>query len=704
MYSRRLKTFILIFIIFISICLIRLVQLQIFECNDSREKIDQIGLAPARSIPTLRGSILDRHGEAIATEQPKFYLSISYKLTRLLDDRFWESNALIRMQSKGVTKAQAMRYWKNRLSDDIDALNEILERIDSLPNTNKDAALAQIDKINDKLWKMREYFAWKRNMPRSKKFSEYKEKYSQTQRLIMEAEINDLAEMKNNWYELAELKEMSDQVAAQEEFAANPNVKINAKAIRVYPFKSAACQVIGWVNPKHSDKKLFEHDRFLSYKNGELSGYWGLEYILEPFLRGARGEIVQKKRSLKAEHTPRKFGTDVKISIDIKLQKAIESLITNPEKNKNYKLPTGAILIDVPSGEILAMVSTPTFDLNKMRSEFSKVAGNNNPNKPLESRALYRTYPPGSSIKPFIYIIGLEEGYVSRDEIISCPPVPEKNWPKCWLQRQWSCHDDQWRDDGGNIGENALRGSCNIYFTKLANRMKPRTLQKWLWDFGFGHRILQSPDFDLIDKNIDVSELKNRNLNESSGSIANKRLVKSPTSFDQIGPLYKSERKWFGMGQGNLYVNLLQVANAYATIARGGIYMTPVLYTNIAAPSTMEVRDLNLKKTTLDSLYRGLYAVVNKYHGTAYSTFKKANFKSIGITVYGKTGSTQKPENAWFSGFAKDTSGRSIAIAVVVEGGQHGSSDAAPIGRDILELCWEFGYLGNAEHKNNDNN
>lgn len=617
-----------------------------------------------------------------------------------MDDRFWEANALIRAKSKGITKQQAMKYWVTHLTDDIDALNEILEKIETLPNTNKQDVLDQIDKINNKLWRMRKYCAWRRNMPHSKNFSDYEKKNSLEQQLILEAEINDLAEMRTTWYELAELTLSKDRVAAQEQFATNHNVRIQAHGARNYPFKSAACQIIGWVNPRHSDEKLFENDRFLSYKYGELSGYWGLEYILEPFLRGKRGEIVQKKHSLEPEHTPRIFGTDVVISIDIKLQQAIEELIIDPERNKNFALPSGAVLIDVASGEILAMVSTPIFDLNNMRKNFNKVSGKNNPKKPLESRILYRTFPPGSSIKPLIYIIGLEEGYISKNEIISCPSHPEKNWPKCWLQRQWSCHDDQWYDEGGNNGENALRGSCNIYFTKLANRMDPRTLQKWLWNFGFGHKILQEPGFNLLDEEIDISGLGNRNLNESAGTIANKRIVKSPESFDQIAPLDKGERKWFGMGQGNLYSTALQVANSYATIARGGVHMTPILYTNIADPGTMKVVDLNLKESTKKSVRNGLHAVVNKRHGTAYNAFKKINFKSLGIDVFGKTGSTQNPENAWFSGFAEDNSGKSIAITVVVEGGQHGSSDAAPIARDIFELCWKFGYLGNADQEN----
>ncbi|MBA7687223.1 hypothetical protein ES703_95684 [subsurface metagenome] len=87
-------------------------------------------------------------------------------------------------------------------------------------------------------------------------------------------------------------------------------------------------------------------------------------------------------------------------------------------------------------------------------------------------------------------------------------------------------------------------------------------------------------------------------------------------------------------------------------------------------------------------------AVVNEPGGTAYKEFVPASLAEQGIEVYGKTGSTEEPDHAWFSGFAADSTGHSIAIAVVVEGGQHGSSDASPLARDIIQFCIEAQYIG----------
>jgi cell division protein FtsI/penicillin-binding protein 2 len=89
-----------------------------------------------------------------------------------------------------------------------------------------------------------------------------------------------------------------------------------------------------------------------------------------------------------------------------------------------------------------------------------------------------------------------------------------------------------------------------------------------------------------------------------------------------------------------------------------------------------------------------MYAVVNEPGGTAYNEFARSDLAGQGIDVYGKTGSTEGSVNAWFAGFAKDNQGRAIAVVVIVEGGQHGSSDAAPLAYDIIQFCAEAGYIG----------
>jgi penicillin-binding protein 2 len=364
-----------------------------------------------------------------------------------------------------------------------------------------------------------------------------------------------------------------------------------------------------------------------------------------------------------------------------------------------------AVVIDVGTGDILALVSMPLFDLNRVRYDYGDLA--NDSDKPLINRAINEWYPPGSVIKPVILIAGLESGEITPEKSISClaQKAPE-SWPSCWLyNRHGAGHDGRWE----NNARNAIRGSCNIYFSHLADRIDPLVLQQWLFKFGYGRNILFPP------ASIAQTELS-RNLRQLSGVISNTIPRGAISNFEQVPPLRESERRWFGIGQGNLLVTPLQVANAMAAIARGGFYKSPRLFlessqepasistsrfeNRLSAVASAKVEelsiDLNISPETLAVIYDGMSAVVSETGGTAYSIFAPVltSLAEQDIKVYGKTGSTQATENAWFAGFATDSANRSIAIAVVVEGGQHGSSDAAPLARDIIQFCFDAGYVG----------
>jgi penicillin-binding protein 2 len=184
-----------------------------------------------------------------------------------------------------------------------------------------------------------------------------------------------------------------------------------------------------------------------------------------------------------------------------------------------------------------------------------------------------------------------------------------------------------------------------------------------------------------------------RNFNQASGIISSTNPEQKVQRFEDVAPLRQNDRRWFGIGQGNLRVTPLQVANAMAALARGGIFKRPRL---IWEPGNSEGEDMGISLETLAVIYDGMSAVVNEAGGTANTQFEPflSTLTAEDVKVYGKTGSTERPEHAWFGGFAQDSAARKIAIAIVVEGGQHGSSDAAPLARDIIQFCIEAGYIG----------
>jgi penicillin-binding protein 2 len=286
-----------------------------------------------------------------------------------------------------------------------------------------------------------------------------------------------------------------------------------------------------------------------------------------------------------------------------------------------------------------------------------------------------------------ILIAGLESGKITPEKSISClAQKAPRNWPSCWLYNKHSLgHDGRWE----NNARNAIRGSCNIYFSQLADRIDPQVLQQWLFKFGYGRNILFPP---ASTANTEF----NRNLRQLPGVISNTIPRGAISNFEQIPPIRKSERRWFGIGQGYLLVTPLQVANAMAAIARGGFYKPPRLFMDEPNNPGFDIIDLGISLQTLAVIYDGMSAVVNETGGTAYSTFGSilTSLAEQDIKVYGKTGSTQAPETAWFGGFAIDGANRSIAIAVVVESGQSGSRDAAPLASNIIQFCIDAGYVG----------
>jgi len=564
----------------------------------------------------------------------------------------------------------------------------------------------EIERINNYVWDRRMFQAWRKefpdseviiedynnivsSVPISRALADFKAKQPDSNIRDELASKIDILEMHDDW-PLLELNTDDDVFAAQLEFMDTDGLYILPKAHRFYPYGSVAAQTIGWVGPatQKQDKELFEDDELLSYLEGELCGREdGVEYVCEAVLRGSRGKLSHDIDGNLTSKIPQNFGADVKLTLDIELQQRIEDYLANDYQHEpNCGPGMSAVVIDVGTSDILALVSLPVYDLNRVRYEYGDLVSDKN--KPLINRAINAQYPPGSVVKPLILAAGLETGKITPEEIISCPGhAPPEGWPRCLIFMRYGIgHDSKWP----NTARNAIKGSCNIYFSQLADRIEPEVLQQWLYKFGYGHDDLFLPNSLIDEAKTDVV----RNFNQASGIISSTIPRNKITSFEDVAPLRERDRRWFGIGQGNLRVTPLQVANSMATLARGGIYKRPRL---IREPHDYyEGEDLGISLETLAVIYDGMSAVVNEVSGTAHTPFEPVlgTLTAEDVKVFGKTGSTQAPEHAWFGGFVQDSAARKIAIAVVVEGGQHGSSDAAPLACNIIQLCIEYGYVG----------
>jgi len=710
MYSKRIKIFIILSVLLLTFCMLRLIQMQLVKNSFYQKQITKLKKErwQYKQLKTVRGVIFDRKRIILAEDEPQFNLHIAYQLSSVLDERLIKAKMLNAAAKNDTSLADDI---KEKINNKQKQLNRVISKCAKLKNAPPSEIKKRIQQINNHIWNLRAFQVWRKQIPDSELIQKYKNIISVPLKEAMRELENkrpdpqnrlkligaiEIAEMYQTW-PLFELKNDDDILTAQLEFMNIDSIQIVPEAHRNYPYKSVAAQTIGWVGPatQKEDKKLFENDRLLKYLDYDICGREdGAEYVCEPLLRGRRGEKIYDIDRELVNKVETQLGGDVVLTIDIELQKRIENYIENYNHEPYCGPGFAAVVIQVSTGDILALVSLPSFDLNTARYDYDELA--NDPNKPLINRAINKRYPPGSVTKPIILIAGLQSNKVSPDEVISCPAKPApRGWPNCWIYNSYKIgHDASWP----NYARNAIKGSCNIYFSRLADRIKPETLQKWLFDFGYGHKFNLAPE--KIQKN-----WPNKNFRQIQGIISSSIPKKQISTFEELPPLSKQERRWFGIGQGNLRANPLQVANAMAVIARDGLYKKPELFiTNESAedkkseqnPQTLkpESIDLGISPETLKVIRDGMHAVVSETGGTAYKAFAHSGFEQENVKIYGKTGSTEAPNIAWFAGYAQDNIGKSISIAVAVEGGQHGSSDAAPLARDIIQFCINAGYIG----------
>ncbi len=705
MYDRRVKIFIGIGLLLMLIAVLRLMQMQLLADSRLQDEIAALKLQRGRSkqFGTVRGDILDRNGNVLATDVPEFQVAISYRLTCFGDRRVLEA-----------TEARA-----RQTSDDpslYDYYSEVDTKGADLWRVVTDCAKfglsvqevsARVRSINDHVWNQRAFIAWYRNGPDPNFLAEHDNRINsirlsaalaeferqvpdQRERYRKILNVDDIPDVHKS-YPLIDLRTEDDVFAAQMEFMDLNDLEIVPSGYRRYPYGSVAAQTIGWTGPATSDAEteLFEHDPLAKYLPGDVCGKRpGVEYVCEAFLRGRRGEQATDIDGQLVSSTEAQFGRDVQLTLDIELQQQIEQYVTDLQLNPNAGAPTSIVVLDIRSGDILALVSLPTYDLNRVRSEYGALAADNR-TKPLLNRALYGQYPPGSSVKPIILVAGLEADAITADEVIGCPSQPAPTgWPNCWIWKDHRRgHDERWT----NNARNAIKGSCNIYFSHLAHRLDGPVLQRWLFDFGYGRRAPLEEPLPW------PTEVRPRRFLQAQGQISTRRPTATVTAFEDVLPVRDGDKRYFGMGQGNLWASPLQVANGFATLARNGQHKPPRLFLKPKAPAAAvpeEPVDLGISAATLDVVFAGMSAVVNETGGTAYDMFHGSGLDHQGVKVYGKTGSTENPEHAWFGGFAEDSDGAKIALAVIVEGGQHGSRDAAPLARDVVQLCIHKGYVG----------
>ena len=353
-------------------------------------------------------------------------------------------------------------------------------------------------------------------------------------------------------------------------------------------------------------------------------------------------------------------GDDLVLTIDDKIQRIGE---------RDLKGKRGAIVaMDPRTGEILAMVSAPDFDLNEFSYVTSKdylKALYNDPAKPFFNRATMSVQPPGSTFKPLEAIAALDMGVITTSTTFTC------KGGATFYGRYFKCDAVH-----GTLNVvHAIEHSCNVFFYNLIYRIGLDKWHDYATRFGFGK-----------ETHIDIG-------NEVAGFIPDSKYYEKEYGSDWPKSIMAS----LGIGQGEVSVTPLQLAQYCSLIANDGVTYTPHLvrgYIDNATHKLIRLNnskkiDVHIDKKIFDIVKEGMFLVVNG-NGTA------AGSRLPDIQMAGKTGTAQNPhgkDHAWFIGFAPYKNPK-IAFCVFVENVGFGATWAAPIAKDIVEA-----YLGN---KNND--
>lgn len=434
-----------------------------------------------------------------------------------------------------------------------------------------------------------------------------------------------------------------------------PGVSYIVEMERSYPDSLMASHMFGYT--KEISKKQLEVDKSY-YDMGDFIGNNGIEKTYEKFLRGTKGVkyvLVDSRRKENGRFNnglnDRESikGSDLVLSIDEDAQRVAE---------KGFQGLTGALVaIEPQTGEVLAFVSSPQYDLNNFTTVTPKEIWkqmSTDPNKPMQNRATLSAYPPGSTFKILGAIAGLETGVITPQTIINCPGG-------FYFGRFFKCHGGA---HGGLNVEHAIEKSCNTFFYSLILRVG---LDKWAdyaRRFGFGKKT-----------GIDIGEERGGIL--PSTAYYNKRY--GPKGWTQ-GFVVS-----LGIGQGELNVTPIQLAQYVAMIANNGRTKRPHIVKGYydenkkIIPFQFEDVDAHVSQKTMDIVKHGMFLVVNGA-GTA------RNAQIPGFEVAGKTGTAQNPhgkDHAWFIGFAPFDNPK-IAVAVLVENAGFGATWAAPIAKNVM--------------------
>ncbi len=479
-----------------------------------------------------------------------------------------------------------------------------------------------------------------------------------------------MGKAKPDWF--VPLKDLSAEAYQQNAaFLENlPGVVLRQSYVRAYSGGPLAAHVVGYLGKIQEDD--LEVWKQKGYRGDENVGRGGLERWGEAYLTGRKGGVLTiidaqgQASSIIAERSPMP-SRNIYATIDRALQSAAQTVLGDQ---------VGAIVaLDPRDGQVLAMVSTPSFDPNQFVGEVNPATWQSllaDPRHPLLNRAAQGVYPPASLFKIISTTAALEAGGYAPTSPFQCNGIwfgLGARWAKtCWL-----------RSGHGAIDLAAgLTGSCDVVFYEIGKHLHeledgPNILAQYARAFGLG-RATGLEGFNEATGVVPDANWKTQTLRES---------------------WYPGDTVNMAIGQGYTLVTPLQMAVMFSAVANGGVLYTPQIVLRVDASEgeseivfqRKETGRLPLKSENLDMIRQSLLAVTSGARGTALYAFE-----GFPISVAGKTGTAEhsaEEPHAWFAGYAPADNPQ-ITVVVLVEEGGEGSKTAAPIFRRVVEAYFDI--------------
>lgn len=678
---RRVIAMALIFVLLMTVYLVFLYKLQIIEGEKYYNRANEF-TTTTRTVTASRGNILDRYGRVLVSNAERYNLKIDTDKLFANED----PNAVI------LELVELVRGYGDEYTDDLpismEPPFEYLEDMTAIQRTMLDAYYVRQElDPNCTAVELMSYMRTRYGIDN---------KYSaQEMRMIAGIRYSINVRYAINTAEYIFVEDASMNLISSIMENKLVGIEVKRDYVRQYNTEYAA-HILGYVGLMTQEE--YEKYSLLNYATDSMVGKDGIEYAFEEYLHGEDGEVVETRNAagtiLATVYTKEPVpGNHIYLTIDSVLQEQTERILGNGverlKKNIAQKRAEGlargdynpdlkdnitgasAVVVNVNTGEPLALASWPTYDVSRIIEDYQELLETEN--QPLFNRALLGAYAPGSTFKPCTAIAGLTMGIVNTEDKIKCEGVftkyaAEGYAPECWIWNSSPIPGEHLMHPEEDVVA-AIRDSCNYYFYTVGNDLGVDDMGKFAAAFGLG----QYTGIELV---------------ETKGNMSNRANHQDYAGTEwRIGDTLQA-----AIGQADSVFSPIQMAEYCATVANGGTrYSSSILkairnydyseklYERVPeVMSTVETGDYNW-----DAVHEGMYKVVNDY----INEKNVLEWVDCKWTVAGKTGTAQKGEGIQNDGLFMcygPYKNPEIAIFVVVERGGAGA-DVQFIARRIMD-------------------